>query len=102
MNLKALRKKIDNLDKKIIQLLNLRAQVTQDVGKVKQKSGKSIYAPERENEVLRKVSLLSRGPLNAKALEAIYREIMSSSLALEKPLKIAYMGPEASFSNLQP
>ena len=100
MNLKKLRSEIDNLDKKIIQLLNMRAKVTLDVAKVKNKSGKSIYAPERQRQVLSKVALLSKGPLGAKALEAIYREIMSSSLALEKPLKIAYMGPEASFSNL--
>ncbi|MFH0855230.1 MAG: prephenate dehydratase [Candidatus Omnitrophota bacterium] len=100
MSLKALRSKIDNLDKEIIGLLNKRAAVTLDVAREKNKSGKSIYAPEREREVLNKITFLSRGPLTAKALEAIYREIMSSSLALEKNLKIAYMGPEASFSNL--
>jgi chorismate mutase/prephenate dehydratase len=99
MNLKNLRRKIDNLDKKIIQLLNARAKVTLEIAGEKSKSGRSIYVPEREKEVLRKAAILSRGPLNAGALEAIYREIMSSSLALEKPLKIAYMGPEASFSN---
>ncbi|MFA4989206.1 MAG: prephenate dehydratase [Candidatus Omnitrophota bacterium] len=100
MNLKNLRRKIDSLDKKIIQLLNARAKITLDIAGVKSKSGRSIYVPEREKEVLRKAAFLSRGPLAIKALEAIYREIMSSSLALEKPLKIAYMGPEASFSNL--
>jgi len=100
MNLKTLRRRIDNLDKKIIQLLNDRAKVTLDVAKVKHAGNKSIYAPEREKEVLRRVSSLTCGPLKGEALKAIYREIMSSSLALEKPLKIAYMGPEASFSNL--
>ncbi|MDD2927431.1 MAG: prephenate dehydratase [Candidatus Omnitrophica bacterium] len=100
MSLKNLRRKIDSLDKKIIQFLNARARITLDIAGVKSKSGRSIYVPEREKEVLRKAVLLSRGPLAVKALEAIYREIMSSSLALEKPLKIAYMGPEASFSNL--
>jgi chorismate mutase/prephenate dehydratase len=100
MNLKILRSEIDNLDKKIIQLLNTRAKITLDVAREKNKSGKSIYVPEREREVLKKVATLSKGPLNAKALEAIYREVMSASLALEKPLRIAYMGPQASFSNL--
>jgi len=100
MNLKKLRSEIDNLDKKIIRLLNMRARVTLNVARVKNKSGKSIYVPEREREVLKKAAILSKGPLSAKALEAIYREIMSSSLVLEKPLRIAYMGPEASFSNL--
>jgi len=100
MNLKKLRSKIDNLDKSIIWLLNTRAKVTLDIARVKNKNGKSIYVPEREREVLRKINALSKGPLDRRALEAIYREVMSSSLALEKPLKIAYMGPEASFSNL--
>lgn len=100
MNLKTLRKKIDSIDKKIIQLLNMRARVTVDVAKIKQKSGSSIYSPDRERDVLSKVKAQSRGPLGESALEAIYREIMSSSLALEKPLKIAYLGPEASFTHL--
>jgi len=100
MNLEKLRKKIDALDRKIIGLLNLRAKVTVDIGKIKIKSGKSIYSPERENQVLKKLPTLNRGPLNKDALEAIYCEIMSASLALEKPLKVAYLGPQASFSNL--
>lgn len=100
MSLDKLRKKIDELDAKLINLLNLRAAVTQEIGKIKIKTGKSIYAPEREVQVLRKIAGFSKGPLKKEALGAIYREIMSSSLALEKSLKIAYMGPEASFSNL--
>lgn len=100
MSLKKLRSKIDYLDRQIIQLLNARAKVTLAVAKEKNKSGRSIYAPEREKEVLNKLVFLSKGPLSQKALEAVYREIMSASLALEKPLKIAYMGPQASFSNL--
>lgn len=100
MTLKILRRKIDSIDKKIIQLLNLRAKVTLGIAKLKLKSGKSIYAPEREREVLRRVAYLNRGPLTCTGLEAIYREIMSSSLSLEKPLKIAYLGPEASFTHL--
>ncbi|MCX5707340.1 MAG: prephenate dehydratase [Candidatus Omnitrophica bacterium] len=100
MKLKKLRSKIDSIDKEIVRLLNTRAKVTLDVAKVKEINGASIYSPEREREVLRKAALLNRGPLSSRSLEAIYREIMSASLALEKPLKIAYMGPEASFSNL--
>ena len=100
MNLKNLRRKVDSLDQKITRLLNARAKITLDIAGVKSKSGRSIYAPEREKEVLKRAALLGKGPLTVKALEAIYREIMSSSLALEKPLKIAYLGPEASFSNL--
>ncbi|MDD5120373.1 MAG: prephenate dehydratase [Candidatus Omnitrophica bacterium] len=100
MSLKKLRNKIDIIDCKLINLLNLRAEVTKKIGRVKLNTGKSIYAPEREMQVLRKVSSLNKGPLKKGALEAIYREVMSASLALEKPLKITYLGPAASFTNL--
>lgn len=100
MNLNKLRKEIDRLDRRLINLLNLRAEATKKIGKIKIDTGKNIYTPEREMDVLRKVASLNRGPLKKGALEAIYREIMSAGLALEKVLKIAYMGPEASFSNL--
>lgn len=100
MNLERLRKEIDSLDRNLIKLLNLRAEATKKIGKIKINTGKSIYTPEREMEVLRKVVSLNNGPLKNGALEAIYREIMSAGLALEKLLKIAYMGPQASFSNL--
>jgi len=100
MTLDKMRNKIDMLDRKIISLLNLRAGITKNIGKEKINTGKCIYSPEREMQVLRKVSSLNKGPLKKNALEAIYREIMSASLALEKLLKIAYMGPQASFSNL--
>lgn len=101
MSLKKMRKIIDQLDKKIIRLLNMRARVTQGIARIKQKSGRSIYAPEREREVLGKVTALGRGgPLSKAALESIYREIMSSSLALEKSLRIAYLGPQATFTHL--
>ncbi len=100
MSLKNLRKKIDGIDKRITGLLNQRAHITIGIAKLKKKSGASVYSPDREREVLRKITKSSRGPLNNASLEAIYREIMSSSLSLEKNLKIAYMGPQASFSQL--
>jgi chorismate mutase/prephenate dehydratase len=88
------------LDKQLINLLNLRAAATKDIGKIKINSGKSIYVPERETQVLSRIASLNKGPLKKGALEAIYREVMSASRALEKPLKIAYLGPQASFTNL--
>lgn len=100
MELKNLRRKIDNLDQKIIQFLNARAKITIDIAKIKHQSGRSIYSPDREQDVLRNIATKNKGPLDQQALEAIYREVMSSSLALEKPLKIAYLGPQASFSHL--
>jgi len=100
MSLKNLRKKIDTIDKKITRLLNMRTRITVDVAKIKRKRGTSIYSPDREREVLKKIVSANRGPLNNAALEAIYREIMSSSLSLGKSLKIAYLGPEATFTHL--
>src|SRR4029077_20020941 len=85
---------------KIVALLNERAGVTLAIGKEKSKNGQSIYAPHREREVLQRIKDLNKGPMAPSAFEAIYREVMSASLALEKPLRIAYMGPEATFSHL--
>ncbi|MFA4988208.1 MAG: prephenate dehydratase [Candidatus Omnitrophota bacterium] len=98
--LSKMRKKIDTLDRKLVELLNLRAQITKKIGKEKIEKGKSIYSPEREMDVLRRIASLNKGPLDKTGLQSIYREIMSANLALEKMLKVAYMGPQASFSNL--
>jgi chorismate mutase / prephenate dehydratase len=100
MSLQALRQKIDALDAKIVRLLNDRAAITLFIGHEKIKNNQSIYAPHREQEVFKRVKDLNKGPLKPEAVEAIYREVMSASLALEKPLRIAYMGPEATFSHL--
>ena len=99
MSLPAIRKKIDHLDDQLIGLLNERADLVHEVGLVKRAAGTEIYAPEREETLLR--SLLKKnadlkGRLPEQAIRAIYREIMSASLALEKDLTIAYFGPEAT------
>ncbi|NQT75847.1 MAG: prephenate dehydratase [Candidatus Omnitrophica bacterium] len=100
MKLKNLRKKIDNIDKEIILLLNKRAVVAKSVGRLKSRAGKGVYVPDREAEVYTNISEKNKGPLSDSALKAVYREIMSGSLALEKSLKIAYLGPEATFTHL--
>lgn len=100
MSLNNLRKRIDVIDKKITESLNSRAKITLEIAKLKQKGKISVYSPDRERDVLRKVAIANKGPLDNSALEAVYREIMSASLSLEKPLKIAYLGPEATFTHL--
>ncbi len=100
MALQQLRSKIDALDAKIVALINERAKISLSIGHEKIKSGQPIYAPARELEVLSRIKALNKGPMQPKSFEAIYREVMSASLALEKPLNIAYMGPEATFSHL--
>ncbi len=100
MNLKELRNKIDSVDKKLVELLNARAEISLEVANIKRQTGKSAYSPDRELEVFKKISLFNKGTLPGPALEAIYREIMSASLSMGASLKIAYLGPEASFTNL--
>ncbi len=100
MNLNHLRSKIDELDAKIIQLLNERTELALEVGKVKVEAGKEIYAPERESAIYQKIEKAAKGPLPKDSLKSIYREIMSAALSLEKPLTIAYLGPEATFTHL--
>lgn len=100
MQIKTKRKAIDSLDKRIIHLLNKRASVSKSIGFIKRKLNKEIYSPDREKEIINNIKKINRGPLNNESLAAIYREIMSGSLSLEKPLTIAYLGPEASFTHL--
>lgn len=100
MELENIRKKIDSLDEKLVHLLSERTKLAVEIGRLKDKQGGPVYAPERESEVYRRIQSLAQEPLSADALKAIYREIMSASLALEKPLTIAYLGPEATFTHL--
>jgi chorismate mutase/prephenate dehydratase len=98
-SLEPLRRKIDELDGEIVELLNARARVVVEIGRIKRQSGGAIYAPDREKAVLEKVRSLNKGPLPDRCLEAVWRELMSGSFALEKPLKIGYLGPAGSFSH---
>ena len=98
--LNSLRRQIDALDRGLVALLNQRARLSFAIGKEKVKNGKGIYSPGREKEVLKHIRTLNRGPMSYEDFEAIYREIMSSSLALEKSLRIAYLGTEGSFTHL--
>src|ERR1700761_8635724 len=94
-----LRLQIDQIDKQLVELLNARARVVVEIGKFKQSSGTQIYAPDREKAVMERVRGLNQGPLSDRTLEAVYREIMSGSFALEKPLRLGFLGPEGSFSH---
>jgi chorismate mutase/prephenate dehydratase len=102
MDLKELRAKIDLVDTELIRLLNERAELVQHVGEIKRAQGLEIYAPEREDQLLNALAAKNHaqgGRLPALGLRAIYREIMSASLALEKDLAIAYFGPEATWTH---
>ncbi|MBF0532770.1 MAG: prephenate dehydratase [Candidatus Omnitrophica bacterium] len=100
MTLKDLRLKIDGIDERIVQLLNDRAKLSQAIGQNKLRDGQAVYAPHREKEVLDFIRKNNQGPLTPAALQAIYCEIMSSSLALEKSLRVATLGTAGSFTSI--
>src|SRR3954454_2781947 len=99
MNIVEHRKSIDKLDAQLIKLLNERTKHVLAIGEMKVKAGEEIYAPHRERAVLNRVVRLNHGPITNDSLRAIYREIMSSALSLEKSLTVAYLGPEATFTH---
>ncbi len=99
MSLLEHRQVIDKLDGQIIRLLNERTRHVLEIGAIKRKAGEEIYQPHRELAVLKRLCRMNPGPLTAESLQAIYREIMSSALSLEKTMTIAYLGPEATFTH---
>jgi len=99
MNIPEHRKAIDKLDTQIVKLLNDRTQHVLEIGAIKVKAGEEIYAPHRERAVLQRICRLNQGPITSESLRAIYREVMSSALSLEKSMTIAYLGPEATFTH---
>ena len=100
--LAALRDRIDEIDLKIGELISARARCAQEVAGVKQahSDGGEItyYRPEREAQVLRKAMERNQGPLGDEEVARLFREIMSACLALEKPIKVAFLGPEGTFT----
>jgi chorismate mutase/prephenate dehydratase len=99
-NLKGLRVQIDKLDLQILELLNKRAQIVAQIGKVKADHGGEIFSAAREEEVLNNVLSANSGPLQELTLKAIFRELISGCRAIEKVQRIAYLGPEYSYSHL--
>jgi chorismate mutase / prephenate dehydratase len=100
MRLAENRHKIDEIDRKIIELLNKRAEATLEIRKIKKRLKENIYSPDREKEIYGNISKKNKGPLSANSLRAIYREIMSGSLSLEETVKVAYLGPPLTFTHM--
>ena len=90
MNIPEHRKAIDKLDAQIVRLLNERTRHVLQIGEIKIKAGEAIYVPHRERSILQRICKLNEGPITGDSLRAIYREIMSSALSLEKTMTIAY------------
>jgi chorismate mutase/prephenate dehydratase len=100
MSLDEIRKRIDLMDNEIIRLLNERAKAAIEIGKIKEQSNSHVYAPAREKEIMEQICAKNRGPLTNEALKSIYKEIISASRSLERPLTVSYLGPRATFTHL--
>jgi len=100
MNIKKLRRAIDNLDQDLIDILNKRTKLAMEIGKIKKRLNKSVYMPAREQQIYQRIKTINKGPLSSKAMMDIYREIMSATIMLQKPLKVVFLGPEATFTHL--
>jgi len=95
-----LRRQIDDIDLRILDLLNKRANIVLQIKRAKDSNHLSIYSPEREREIIERLTGLNKGPFPNEALKILYREILSASLALQQPLRVAYLGPPATFTHL--
>ncbi len=95
-----LRQRIDSIDRELLRLISGRAGLALEVARVKREAGEDncFYRPEREAEILRRIRADNPGPLDDESVMRIFRELMSSCLALEKPLQVAFLGPEGTFT----
>jgi chorismate mutase/prephenate dehydratase len=98
--LQELRRRVDELDRRLVEILSERASVVVEIGRVKRSDGTPVYAPHREREVINRAIAANPGPLSDRTIEAIYRELMSGSFTLELPLRVGFLGPAGSFSHL--
>jgi len=95
-----LRKEIDGIDNEILGLLNKRARNVLNIAHIKRNEKAKFYSPEREREILERLTSLNKGPFPNEAVKVIFREILSASLSLEEPLRIGCLGPLATFTHL--
>ena len=95
-----LRRRIDAIDDAILDQLNQRAQVVQEVGRLKQASGGAVFSAARESEIVERLTAANRGPFPEGGLVPVFREIISATRSLEEVMQVAYLGPEGTFSHL--
>jgi chorismate mutase/prephenate dehydratase len=95
----SLRDKIDALDLQIMEKISQRADCAKQVAQVKKSQGDTVYyRPEREAQVLRHIMEANKGPLDNEDMARLFRQIMSACLALEQPIRVAFLGPEGTFT----
>ena len=97
--LEALRRAVDELDARIVELLAERSELSSQIGRAKLGNGDAVYAPAREADVLERVTRLAGGRIRPQHLRAIYGEILSASRDLQRPPRIAFLGPKATFGH---
>jgi chorismate mutase/prephenate dehydratase len=98
--LEQVRGDIDAIDSELVRLLSRRAELAQEIGRIKGKDGKPFFTPERERDIYERLAQVNPGPLQHRQLTAIYREIISAARAAEKPLAVAYWGPPGTFTHM--
>ena len=94
-----LRHRIDAIDDDILALLNERAKVVIEVGKTKEGDRQEFYVPSREMAIYQRLTAQNPGPFPSEAIRRVFREIISASLALEHPMRVAFLGPQATFTH---
>jgi chorismate mutase / prephenate dehydratase len=97
--LDGLRRQIDDINQRLVKLFNQRARLAQQIGQLKHNDGAPIYQPVRERQVLERVVALNQGPLSGEHLRRIFQEIISACTALEHTLRVAYLGPEHTYTH---
>jgi chorismate mutase / prephenate dehydratase len=100
MQIPELRRRIDEIDSEILRLLNRRAELVLEVGRQKAEQNLDVHVPQREEEIYRRLTAENVGPFPAQAVRPVFREVISACLSLEHPLRVAYLGPRATFSHL--
>jgi chorismate mutase/prephenate dehydratase len=95
-----LRKQLDRIDRQILSAINRRAEIAVEIGKAKTVDKQCIYDPQREAEVLDYAAAGNAGPLGGESVRAIFRELVSATRAIQLPTRVAYLGPEFTFSHL--
>jgi chorismate mutase/prephenate dehydratase len=95
-----LRDELDRVDRQIIDAINRRAAIAQQIGQRKQQVGRDVFDPQREADVVRRAVDANPGPLSAESVRAVFRELVSGTRAVQQPMRVAYLGPEFTFSHL--
>src|SRR4051794_27242692 len=98
--LASLRAEIDNIDTELLRLLNARASLVGQVAQLKERAQVPFYVPSREREIVERLTAANPGPFPTHAIRGVFQEIFSACLSLEKTVRVAYLGPEGTFTHM--